>query len=586
MMLLHILIEQYSIQCFQAMPNPSRFESHIYSMQLSTKISGSVSLFLVVAMLLSTSAFVMQGYINFKNNIRTEAENSLIIFQALHIQAMLNRGTSEDNNPVIKTLDGTLEQLSKQQDRFALWAVMGPKVVAYQQHMGHLDLELPKDDVDLEALNTGKIIGRMEGANMYRLSVPIILGQEDATYGKCFECHGEKMGIKKGEVIGAYSIAMSDTELWTHFLDITKSAIIIAIFISILVSALNILLLNRIVSGPITKITALMRRLADGDTRVETHSITRNDEIGKMESTLEIFKDNVVELNFQKYALDEHAIVSSTDVKGNITYVNDKFCEISGYSRAELLGQNHRILKSDEHSLEFYKDLWGTVGRGKTWHGSVKNFRKDGSEYWVKATVVPFMNDQGKPFQYVSIRTDITEQRAALQLKIMAHYDALTGLPNRNLFGDRLMLAIAQAKRLDAEIAFFYIDLDNFKPINDTLGHDAGDAVLVEVAKRLTGIIRETDTVARIGGDEFAIIMAPPVPQNVSQRTAENILQALSKPISAKGHECTIGASIGISIYPRDANDSEILIKLADRAMYKVKESGRNGFCYHGKNPA
>lgn len=555
-------------------------------MKLSTKISTSVSLSLVVAMLLSTAALFTHGYMNFKRDIRKEAENSLVVFQAMHVQAMLNRGTTQDNDPVIATLDGTAEQLKKNQDRFSLWTVMGPKVIAYQQGAGHDDLEHPKDDVDQEALNTAKTVGRMADADIYRLTIPVILGQEQAVDDKCIECHSGLMGIENGEVIGVYSIALSVSELWADFMGIVKTVIVVAIGVTILISILSTFLLNRMVSSPIGEMTGVMRRLADGDTQVTIPDVTRDDEIGKMAKTLEVFRDNAIELNFQKFALDEHAIVSSTDVKGNITYVNDKFCEISGYSRDELMGQNHRLLKSDEHPPEFYKDLWGTVTHGKTWHGNVKNLKKDGTEYWVKATIVPFMNEQGKPFQYVSIRTDITEQRNALQLKVMAHYDALTGLPNRNLFGDRLMLAIAQAKRLDAEIAFLYLDLDKFKPINDTLGHDVGDVVLQEVAKRLTAIVRETDTVARIGGDEFAIIMAPPVPQEISQRTAQKILQELSRPINAKGHECTIGTSIGISIYPRDTTDAEMLIKLADGAMYKVKESGRNGYCYHNSDPA
>jgi len=555
------------------------------AMRLSTKVSTSVSLFLVVAMLLSTAAFIAQGYINFKNDIRKEAENSLIIFEAVHIQSMLNRGTTLDNDPAIATLDGALKQLKKNQNRFVLWTTMGPKIIAYQQKMGNKDKERPKDDIDREAIRTGMAVGRMFDADTFRLTVPVTLGQGEGANEKCFECHGKLMGIEKGEVIGAYSIALSVKELWSDFMDIVQAAIIIAISVSILISGLSIILLNRMVSGPITIMTRVMRRLADGDTQVGITNLARDDEIGDMAKTLEVFKDNAVELNFQKFALDEHAIVSSTDVKGDITYVNDKFCETSGYSREELLGQNHRILKSDEHSDEFYEGLWHTLTDGKTWHGNLKNRNKDGSEFWVKATIVPFLNDLGEPFQYVSIRTDITEQKQAVQLKVMAHYDTLTGLPNRNLFGDRLMLAIAQSKRLKANIAFFFLDLDKFKPINDTLGHDVGDAVLQEVAKRLTEIVRETDTVARIGGDEFAIILAPPVPEEISQRTAEKILKSLSEPIGAKGHDCTIGASIGISIYPSDTDDAEMLIKFADAAMYKVKERGRNGFCYHGKDP-
>jgi diguanylate cyclase (GGDEF)-like protein/PAS domain S-box-containing protein len=313
--------------------------------------------------------------------------------------------------------------------------------------------------------------------------------------------------------------------------------------------------------------------------------------LGKHMETIDILQSTATErkrlmadLQFQKFALDEHAIVSIADVRGNITYVNEKFCRISGYAREELIGRNHRMLGSGFHPPEVFKDLWRTIVTGQTWHGEIMNLRKDGQPYWVKASMVPFLNDLGKPFQYISIRTDITEQKQAAKLKKMAHNDALTGLPNRNLLEDRLNLAVAQAKRLDASIAFLYLDLDKFKPINDKFGHDAGDAVLQKVAERLTENVRETDTVARIGGDEFVIILASPVTPEFSYATAERILKVLSQPINIKEHSCTIGASIGISIYPHDtgADSADLLIEFADAAMYKVKESGRNGIRFFG----
>ncbi len=556
-------------------------------MKLSTKISGSVSLFLVAAMLISTAVFVMQGYTNFRNDIRNEAETSLDLFQAIHIQAMLNRGTDLDNDPVIATFNATMEQISKNADGLSLWVAMGPKVIDYQQRMGHGEIERPRDDVDRETLRDAIAVERLTGTEIFRLSIPMVLGQGDADNDKCFQCHGKLMGMERGDVIGIYSIALSVSELWADFKGVVKTAIITTITVLILISGISVYLLNRMTSGPINRMIKVMGRLADGDTQVEIRDLDREDEISEMAKALEVFKENAVELNFQKFALDEHAIVSSTDVKGDITYVNDKFCEISGYPREELLGHNHRMLVSDEHSTEFYKDLWQTITHGKTWHGNIKNLRKDGSHYWVKATIVPFLNDQGKPFEYVSIRTDITEQKQAEQLKVLAHHDALTGLPNRNLFGDRLGLAIAQAKRLKGEFAILYLDLDNFKPINDTLGHDVGDVVLQEVGRRLKESVRETDTIARIGGDEFAVILVAPVPTEISLRTAKKILTALSKPISVKGYDdCVIGASIGISIYPRDANDAETIVKCADTAMYKAKRSGRGDICFYGNDPA
>ncbi len=554
-------------------------------MTLSKKISKRILLVLFSAMLISGLSYIIQAYFSFKRETLMSARNSLDIFQAIHIQAMLNRGTVKDNDPAIATLNGTLAQLSANKDRYAVWAVMAPAVISFQRRNGHKEVELPKDDIDREVIRTGAAVGRMVEGDAFRLSVPVVLGEGYAADAKCFECHGELMGQSRGDVIGAYSVSLSTRHMWADFIAIVKIAGFTSFFVLLLMSAISILLLRRMVSEPVTSMTHAMRRLADGDTSIKIPHEDKDDEIGEMAKALNVFKENARELIFQKLALDKHAIVSSTDVKGDITYANDKFCEISGYSRKELIGQNHRLLKSDEHSLKFYRDMWRTIGHGRIWHGDVKNWKKDGSEYWLKATIVPFLDESGKPFQYVSIRTDITDQKQAVKLKVMAHHDHLTGLPNRNLFGDRLMLAIAEAKRHGGQLAFMYLDLDKFKPINDRLGHGVGDEVLKEVARRLKENIREIDTVARIGGDEFAVILAPPTTLEDSKRTAERLLQVLSEPIQAKGHECTVSASIGVSVYPKDATDAEELVKCADSAMYRVKDSGRNGVEFYGNAP-
>lgn len=551
-------------------------------MTLSRKISKKILLVLFAALVISGAAYITEAYFSFRRAALTSAQNSLDIFEALHIQAMLNRGTVADNDPAVATLDGTLAYLSTNKDRYELWAVMAPPVLNFQKENGHEDLEPPQDDIDREVIETGAAVGRMAGSDTFRLSVPVVLGEGNAANAKCFECHNGMMGLGRGDVIGAYSISLSTKRLWADFTGVVKIAGFTAFFIMLLMSGITILLLRRMVSEPVTSITDAMKRLADGDTNVRIPHEEKDDEIGEMAKALNVFKQNARELVFQKLALDKHAIVSSTDVKGNITYANDKFCEVSGFSRSELIGRNHRLLKSDEHSLKFYKDMWRTIAHGRIWHGDVKNRKKDGSEYWLKATIVPFVDETGKPFQYVSIRTDITDQKQAVKLKVMAHHDPLTGLPNRNLFGDRLMLAIAQANRANGELAFLYLDLDKFKPINDKLGHGVGDEVLREIAKRLKENVREIDTVARLGGDEFAVILPPPIGQDDCKRIAERLLEVLCEPIRVQGHECSVSASIGVSIYPKDAKDAEELIKCADAAMYRVKDQGRNGIEFYG----
>ncbi|MBL1353270.1 MAG: EAL domain-containing protein [Zetaproteobacteria bacterium] len=437
----------------------------------------------------------------------------------------------------------------------------------------------------------------------------------------------------------------------------------------------------------------------------------------------------ISELNNLKLAIDEHSIVSAADVKGNITHVNDKFCDISGYTRSELMGKNHRLLKSNEHTDEFYTDMWRTIAKGQIWNGEVKNFKKDGSYYWINATIVPILNDFEKPIEYLSIRTETTmehdytdnletkvsERTDALEQEVkkrttlmnrlklsstifdnsgegisisdnqmniltinsafealmgynesdilgqkstilksnhhdddfyqlmkyqlnkkgywegeiknrrkngdvmpdwvkvtvvlneqeqvshyittysdisthisakqklyyLAHYDALTELPNRVLFKETLNHEIANAHRNHSKIALFFLDLDRFKIINDTLGHSAGDDLLQEVACRLNTCIRENDMLSRQGGDEFTCLLLNIKDPIDAAIIAKNMLAEMVKPMHIQGNELCISSSIGISIYPDDATSIENLMKYADTAMYHAKATGRNAYVFY-----
>ena len=208
-------------------------------------------------------------------------------------------------------------------------------------------------------------------------------------------------------------------------------------------------------------------------------------------------------------AVDAAAIFSETDLAGNIIYVNEKFCAISGYSAQELLGQNHRVLNSSQHPPEFFIDLWQSISRGQMWRGEICNRRKDGSLYWVESTIVPMFDDANRRVQtYVSIRFDVTEKRQLMHsLQWRAERDELTGLPNRFLLSERLEQSIAAVQRYHNTLAVGMLDLDGFKLINDRYGHEIGDRLLVAVADRLKKIIRGEDTVARLGGDEFVLVL-------------------------------------------------------------------------------
>jgi len=287
----------------------------------------------------------------------------------------------------------------------------------------------------------------------------------------------------------------------------------------------------------------------------------------------------VEELGFQKSALDEHAIVSIADVQGNIIYVNHKFSEISQYSREELIGKNHRILKSDHHPYSFYKDLWRTISQGNVWHGEIQNIAKDGARYWVASTIVPMLNEYRKPKQYISINTDITESKEQQTiLETMAHYDILTHLPNRILLSDRFNLAIAHSKRSETSMAICFLDLDNFKPINDTYGHEVGDALLIEVAERIKKTIRSEDTVSRHGGDEFIMLLGNVANFTGCEILLDRIIKALAKPYMIGEKKISISASLGYTLYPFDDADFDTLVRHADHAMYQAKLAGRNMF--------
>ncbi len=270
-----------------------------------------------------------------------------------------------------------------------------------------------------------------------------------------------------------------------------------------------------------------------------------------------------------------------TDLDANIEYVNDSFVKLTGYSRDEVIGKNPRILQSGKTPKAIHEDIWAHLTRGEIWRGELINKRKDGSEYIESVQISPVRQTDGRITHYLAIKENITEQKKAEErIEKLAHFDQLTGLPNRTLLIDHFRFALSLTQRRHEQLTVMFLDLDHFKDVNDTLGHSIGDHLLMEVAKRLKAALREEDTVSRQGGDEFILIM-PGTNAEGAARVATKLINEVSQPIQAGQHELITTVSIGISIYPHDGDELESLLKNADAAMYRAKQEGRNVFRFY-----
>ena len=265
-----------------------------------------------------------------------------------------------------------------------------------------------------------------------------------------------------------------------------------------------------------------------------------------------------------------------------IVYVNPAFERITGYSAAEALGRNCRFLHGEERDQAGTHALSEAVRDSREAKVVVRNFRKDGRPFWNELLIAPVRAEDGTITHFVGVQNDITEQkRAEKNLLHMATHDALTGLPNRSLLQDRIGQAIGYADRMRRGMAVLFIDIDRFKNINDSLGHAMGDALIVTLAQRLRGAVRMVDTVARVGGDEFVVILTDISRESDITQIIPNLLAAITQPVRVDSHELSVTASIGISLYPRDGKDVMSLLKNADTAMYRAKDAGRNGFRFY-----
>lgn len=309
---------------------------------------------------------------------------------------------------------------------------------------------------------------------------------------------------------------------------------------------------------------------------------------GALSGSVVLFRDITHEYEIQRRQKRSDIALSSlaegvmvTDAEGRIEAVNKAFSEITGYQEHEVLGKNPRLMKSGQHDDDFYKSMWERLILEGEWEGEIWNRRKNGQIYPELLRITSVIGKDGNITEYVATFSDITEKRQhEMQLHQLAYTDPLTKLHNRTAFIETFGHALAHAQRRKTRCALLYLDLDRFKKINDTLGHDFGDKVLLESAQRLNQAVRNEDEVARLGGDEFIVLLEDISQDDAAARVARKIVSLLGQPINLEPHTLHVTASVGIAIYPDDGNDLTTLLKNADAAMYMAKREGRNGFHY------
>jgi len=345
---------------------------------------------------------------------------------------------------------------------------------------------------------------------------------------------------------------------------------------------------------------------------VDTTIIPFMDNNGKPNSYFSIRTDITYQkkieeiLSNQRFAMNQHSIIAITNVEGSITYANDKFCNISGYTEEELLGQSHRLLNSHNKPSSYWKEMYEILEEKGIWQDEVKNRSKNGEYYWVDTTIIPFLDSKGTIDNYISIRTDITKYKliqekleeyqnnlekivqertlelakANDKLKLLSEIDVLTKLANRRKLDIDFAHKLKHAQGLKKTMALFFLDLDKFKKINDTHGHLIGDTLLQIISNKLQNCLRDDEYLYRIGGDEFCILIPDFTTKDELRTLAKRLIIEISEITSIESLEIDIGCSIGISLFPEDGNTLEELISTADQAMYFVKNSGKNNYSF------
>lgn len=492
--------------------------------------------------------------------------------------------TGEISKPENRRL--LLSKMQKSEGVKELRIIRGASVI--EQFGKGLPEEQATDEMDREVLETGKVLHKrmdvLDGPPLLRVVVPFI-ALKNSRGTNCLMCHQTKAGGVNGAASVVIDLSKEEADLQAVKNWLWAWHITVLIFMAIIITWFVRVLIVRNITEPVKKLQVAMtdiQRENDLSKRAEVDE--NNPDIGEMARTFNLLVENMEHASerldlFGKMFRGSGEAMLIADINSIIIAVNPAFTAITGYTEEEVLGKKPNILRSDRQTNTFYEAMWADLNESGQWNGEIWNKHKSGYIYPEWLSITALKNRKGQVVNYMSIFADITEHKATEQkMEFLAHYDALTKLPNRALFEDRLDRAIIDAVRSSKKVALLFLDLDKFKAVNDTLGHLAGDLLLQSVSERLKSCVRESDTVCRQGGDEFTILLSEVSSTADVEKVAQKIIATMQTPHQIEDNELVVTFSVGISIFPDNAKDSESLTKCADDAMYQAKKAGRNNY--------
>ncbi len=466
------------------------------------------------------------------------------------------------------------------------------RIIRSQQVSAQFGPGLPSeqalDAMDKRALESGKSVFQLlqstPKTRELRVVIPYI-ASENFHGTNCLTCHRVQAGSVNGAASVTLDLVHEEAQIEQFNRLLWGSNIVFQIGLSGIIAWFIRVIIVKNIEQPSHQLETTMQKIRrEGDLSIRAEIEGKHKNIDQMAETFNQLVENLEQatkdqLLFSEVIKNTKEGILISDASNRIMLVNRAFVKITGYAAAEILGKNPSILSSGMQDKAFYEPMWQSIKNHGHWQGEIWNRRKSGEVYpqWLSISTVN--NQQNLVTAYVAIFMDITKRKEAEQrIHFLAHYDPLTHLPNRALFGDRLERALAYHRRNGGRVALLFLDLDRFKNINDSLGHVVGDHLLQSVSGRIRQCIREMDSICRCGGDEFMIMLAGIQKKDDVLIIAKKIITAMSEPHVIDGHTLIMTFSIGISIYPEDADHSQALIMHADAAMYQAKKSGRNNF--------